>query len=65
MAKKCEDRCRATAFISVDGNDNRIFLSKQHNHPVRPFDLDVPLLRQELTTKALNKTVKSWKPFSS
>ena len=60
--KKLAIRCRATAFISLDRNDDSFVLSKQHNHPVRPFNLDVPLLRQDLTEKALQKSVRSYTP---
>uniref|UniRef100_A0A2S2PRA7 MULE transposase domain-containing protein n=1 Tax=Schizaphis graminum TaxID=13262 RepID=A0A2S2PRA7_SCHGA len=55
-------KCRATAAIPSDRENKSIVLSKQHNHLVKPFDLDVPFLRQHITEKALTKTVNSYVP---
>jgi len=60
--KKLEGQCRATAWISPDRNDNRLTLSKQHFHHVRELNLNVPLLRQEITERALERTIKSYTP---
>jgi len=60
--KKLEGQCRATAHISPDRNDDRLTLSKQHFHPAREFNLNVPLLRLEITERALEKTINSYTP---
>ncbi|KAF0723322.1 Uncharacterized protein FWK35_00024173, partial [Aphis craccivora] len=60
VEKKTENSCRATAHISPDQNDDKLVLCKQHNHQLRPFNEEVPLLRQKLTEKALQKSVCSY-----
>ncbi|KAL5246205.1 hypothetical protein ACI65C_013613 [Semiaphis heraclei] len=60
LEKKTENSCRATAHISPDQNDDKLVLCKQHNHQVRPFNEEVPLLRHKLTEKALQKSVCSY-----
>ncbi|XP_060857935.1 uncharacterized protein LOC132935404 [Metopolophium dirhodum] len=60
--KKLEGQCRATAHISPDRNDDRFTLSKQHFHHVRELNLNVPLLRQEITERALERTINSYTP---
>lgn len=60
--KKLEGQCRATAHISPDRNNDRLTLSKQHTHHVRELNLSVPLLRQEITERALKKTINSYTP---
>lgn len=60
--KKLEGQCHATAHISPDRNDDSLTLLKGHNHIVRPFNLDVPLLRQNITNRALEKTIHSYTP---
>jgi len=60
LEKKTENSCRATAHISPDQNDDKLVLCKQHNHQVRPFNEEVPLLRQKLTEKVLQKSVCSY-----
>lgn len=62
VKKKQVERCHATAYVLNDQNDKHIILVKQHNHPARPIDLDVPLLRQNITEKALSKTIQSYNP---
>ncbi|XP_022174801.1 uncharacterized protein LOC111036861 [Myzus persicae] len=60
--KKLEGQCHATAHISPDRNDDRLTLSKLHCHGVRESNLNVPLLRQEITERALEKTINSYTP---
>ncbi|CAI6350325.1 unnamed protein product [Macrosiphum euphorbiae] len=60
--KKLEGQCHATAHISPNRNDDRLTLSKRHCHGVREFNLNVPLLRQEITEKALEITMNSYTP---
>lgn len=48
----------------TDQNNNHIFLISQHNHQVRPVDFNVSFLRQEITDRALKKTVHSYTPRS-
>jgi len=62
LEKKSENSCRATAYISSDPNDDKLILCKQHNHEVRPFNEEVPLLRQTLTEKALKISECSYSP---
>eukprot|EP00102_Acyrthosiphon_pisum_P019883 XP_016657093.1 PREDICTED: uncharacterized protein LOC100570948 isoform X1 [Acyrthosiphon pisum] len=62
IERKSQNPCPATAQISPDQNDRRLILCMQHNHKVRPFNVDVPLLRQTLTEKTLRKTVCSYTP---
>jgi len=57
-----EGQCHATAHISPDRNDDRLTLSKRHCHGVREFNLNVPLLRQEITERALERTIDSYNP---
>jgi len=58
--KKLEGQCRATAHISLDRYVDRLALSKQHH--TREFNLNVPLLRLEITERALEKTINSYTP---
>lgn len=60
LEKKSENSCRATAHISPDPNYDKLILCKQHNHKVRPFNEEVPLLKQTLTEKALKKSECSY-----
>ena len=60
--KKLNGYCLATANISPGQNDDLIYLSKQHNHPLRPFNLDIPLLRNLITEKAMKKMAHSYFP---
>jgi len=60
--KKLEGQCRVTAHISPNRNDDRLTLSKPHIHHVREFNLNIPLLRQEITEKALERTINSYTP---
>lgn len=62
LEKKQGGQCTATAAISSDRENKSFKLSKQHNHLVKPFDLDVPFLREDITEKALMKTVNSYVP---
>ncbi|KAF0750361.1 Uncharacterized protein FWK35_00025138 [Aphis craccivora] len=60
--KKLENQCRATAFISTNHDDRHLVLTKRHNHLVRAFNGEIPLLRQELTTRCLEKSIRSYTP---
>ncbi|KAL4089316.1 hypothetical protein QTP88_024370 [Uroleucon formosanum] len=62
LRKKKRGQCRATAHISPDRNDDRLTLSKQHICHVRELNLNIPLFRQEITEKALEKTINSYTP---
>jgi hypothetical protein len=64
VEKKQNNQCRSTAYIVSDENDNNIFILAQHNHLVRPVDPNIAFLRQELTDRALKKTVNSYTPRS-
>ncbi|KAL5239475.1 hypothetical protein ACI65C_006885 [Semiaphis heraclei] len=59
---KPHPKCHATAHISPNRNDDRLTLSKRHCHGVREFNLNVPLLRQEITERALERTINSYTP---
>uniref|UniRef100_A0A2S2PTM7 Uncharacterized protein n=1 Tax=Schizaphis graminum TaxID=13262 RepID=A0A2S2PTM7_SCHGA len=56
------NQCRATAFVSTNHNERRLVLTKRHNHLVRDFNEEIPLLRQELTTRCLEKNIRSYTP---
>lgn len=60
--KKLEEQCRATAHILSPDRNDKLTLSKQHIHHVRELNLNVPLLRQEITERALEKTIKPYTP---
>jgi len=61
-AWKKKGECRGTAVISSDRENKSLKLSNQHSHSVKPYNLDVPFLRQHITEKALIKTVNSYVP---
>ncbi|KAF0750870.1 Uncharacterized protein FWK35_00023965 [Aphis craccivora] len=43
IEKKSGNSCRASAHISSDPNDDKLILSKQHNHKLTSFKEEVPI----------------------